>query len=369
MSKPMDHMTSWDSRMNNFDFLRLALAILVIYSHAFPLGIGSELDEPFHRLTHGQVTGGAIAVNSFFIMSGFLIAASAQRSSGVRSFLKKRLARIYPAFIVSAILAFLIVVPYSAAHLPHSTFVGRLGDFVAQTLRLREFTYDSAFATNPYPGVINGSTWSVAYEFWCYIGVAILLINGILRRSKVVAVLFMASWMISIAFRIEGWILGGSVLGLVLGPPQFWARLLPLYLSGMVFYQYRHRIPLKGWLAAFSVLILVSASWLYAGWTIAFPFVGAYLLFWFAYSPSIRLHQTGRFGDFSYGTYLYAFPIEQMLMQHFGGHLRPTLLFLCATPLTLLCAAASWYGLERHFLQPARRKEVVAHTALESVSG
>ena len=90
----MDHMTSWDSRKNNFDFLRLALAILVIYSHAFPLGIGSELDEPFHRLTHGQVTGGAIAVNSFFIMSGFLIAASAQRSRGVWSFLKKRLARI-----------------------------------------------------------------------------------------------------------------------------------------------------------------------------------------------------------------------------------------------------------------------------------
>jgi peptidoglycan/LPS O-acetylase OafA/YrhL len=359
-------MTAWDSRKNNFDFLRLSLAILVIYSHAYPLGLGSELGEPFNRLTHGQVTGGAIAVNSFFIMSGFLIAASAQRSSSVWSFLKKRFARIYPAFIVSAILSLLIVVPFASAHLTHPTFLGRLADFVVRTLRLTEFTYDSAFMTNPYPGAINGSTWSIAYEFWCYI--AILLVVGLLKKSKVIAVIFVASWIISIAFRLEGWILGGKVLGLILGPPQLWARLLPLYLAGVVFYQLRHRISLNGWFAALSALSLVAASWFYAGWTMAFPFAGTYLIFWFAYSPSIRLHQAGRLGDFSYGTYLYAFPIEQMLMHYFGGHVRPASLFLCATPLTLLCAAASWYGVERHFLQPARRKETVAHTALETIS-
>ena len=150
-----------------------------------------------------------------------------------------------------------------------------------------------------------------------------------------------------------------SVPGSASSALPLWNGLLPIW----------HRISLNGWLAAFSALLLISASWLYAGWTITVPFAGAYLLFWFAYSPFIRLHQAGRFGDFSYGTYLYAFPIEQMLMQHFGGQLRPALLFLCATPPTLLCAAASWYGLERHFLQPARRKETVAHTALESVSG
>jgi peptidoglycan/LPS O-acetylase OafA/YrhL len=88
-------MTPWDRRENNFDFMRLALALLVLYSHAFPLGTGSETREPLALLSHGQVTGGGFAVDSFFIMSGFLIAASAERSRSVWSFLGKRVRRIY----------------------------------------------------------------------------------------------------------------------------------------------------------------------------------------------------------------------------------------------------------------------------------
>ena len=65
---------------NNFDFLRLALAVLVIFSHSFPLGTGSEIHEPLRVLTHGQMTFGAFAVDLFFVMSGFLIAGSAERS-------------------------------------------------------------------------------------------------------------------------------------------------------------------------------------------------------------------------------------------------------------------------------------------------
>ena len=80
---------------NNFDFLRLALAVLVIFSHAFPLGAGSEIHEPLRVLTHGQMTLGGFAVDLFFVMSGFLIAGSAERSRNLGSFLKKRVARIY----------------------------------------------------------------------------------------------------------------------------------------------------------------------------------------------------------------------------------------------------------------------------------
>ena len=361
-------MTPWDSRQNNFDFLRLALAVLVIYSHAYPLGIGSETLEPLHRLSNGQVTGGAVAVNSFFIMSGFLIAASAQRSSGVWSFLKKRFSRIYPAFLVASVLSILVLVPLSTARLEAATVPSRALDFIFQTARLMEFHYRDAFPSNPNPGPINGSIWSIAYEFWCYLGVAILLVAGLLKRRAIIASLFVASWIVSIAFRVEGWILGGKLLGQVVGPPHFWARLLPLYLAGVVFYLYRDRISLRHSFAAISAACLLLACWFQAGWTTVFPLAGAYLLFWFAFTPAIRLHQAGRFGDFSYGTYLYAFPIEQLLVQHFAEPVRPTLLFLIATPLTLIAAAASWYGVERHFLQPARRKETIVHAVLDPVT-
>ena len=349
--------SEWNSRANNFDFLRLALAVLVIYSHAYPLATGSEAMEPMARLTHGQMTGGALAVDSFFIMSGFLIAASAERSRSVAGFFKKRFSRIYPAFVVSALLLFFVVAPLASVQFSYANPWRRLANFAACTLRLREFAYTSAFAGNLLPNAMNGSTWSIPFEFWCYVGVALLLISGLLRRRAVVAVLFVAAWVAGVAFRVEGWVLGGSWVGWLVGVPQLWARLLPFYLAGVVFYLYRERIPRRAWLAALSGVVLIVASLVDGGWSAAFPVAGSYLLFWFAYSPGIRLHHAGRFGDFSYGTYLYAFPIEQLLMLHFGHTIAPGMLFVCATPLTLLAAVASWYGVERHFLRPERRKE------------
>ena len=352
--------TQWDGRENNFDFMRLSLAVLVIYSHAYALGLGSEALEPVLRATHGQISGGVIAVDSFFVMSGFLITASAERSRGVGAYLKKRVARIYPAFIVAMILSVLLILPLSGGRLYYSGWPARLGNFLLQTLRLWEFSYTGAFKGNPFPGTINGSTWSVPYEFWCYIGVALLMLAGWLRRRGLMLGLFLAAWVIGILFQWRGWILGGKQLGLVLGPPQLWARMLPLYLAGLVFYLYRGHIPLRGWMAAAAALSLVAASWFPLGWTTMFPFAGTYLLFWFAFTPWVKLHRVGRFGDFSYGTYLYAFPIEQMVMKGFGHAVAPTILFAIATPITLVVAVGSWYGVERHFLAPVRRKETVA---------
>ncbi|ADW68908.1 acyltransferase family protein [Granulicella tundricola] len=351
----------WNQRENNFDFLRLALAVLVIYSHSFPLGLSSDAQEPIFRWTNGQMTGGSIAVDLFFIMSGFLITASAERSGSVFSFLKKRVLRIYPAFVVASLLSAVVVVPMAAAHFAYNSPIARVGDFLLQTLRLVEFHYNSAFLTNPYPGAINGSTWSVSFEFWCYIGVALLLVSTLLRRRILLLAAFLTSVLVSVLFQLKGWIFGGKLLGLILGSPQLWARLLPLYLAGVVFYLFRDRIRLSHTLAIVSGLALVAACWTPIGWTALFPFAGTYLVFYLAFTPWLRLHRFGRFGDFSYGTYLYAFPITQLLMKHFAHPIAPWLLFVCATPLTLIAAATSWYGVERHFLQPARRKETIAH--------
>ena len=350
-------MSEWEGRGNNFDFMRLSLAVLVIYSHAYALGLGSEALEPVVRATHGQISGGVIAVDGFFVMSGFLITASAERSRGVGAYLKKRVARIYPAFVVAAAVTAVAVLPVSGGAFLYAGWAARAGDFLLQTLRLREFSYAGAFAGNPYPGVINGSTWSVQYEFWCYIGVALLLAVGWLGRRGLLLGLFLGSWVVSILFRWQGWMLGGKQLGLVFGPPQIWARMLPLYLAGVVFYLYREKIALRGWMALVSALGLVVASWIPLGWTVALPFAGTYLIFWIVYTPWVRLHRVGRFGDFSYGTYLYAFPIEQMVMKGFGHAVEPMVLFVIATPLTLVVAVASWYGVERRFLAPVRRKD------------
>lgn len=343
-----------EGKQNNFDFLRLTLAVLVIYSHSYPLGTGSELNEPVRRLTHGQLTGGAIAVDLFFVMSGFLIAASAERSSSVGSFLKKRFLRIYPAFIVCAIIAAACVLPASGGSFAAQGSVARIADFVWSTARLHEFHYIGAFSSNPYPHAINGSTWSIPYEFWCYIGVALLLVAGALRRRSLILIAFILSLAISVAFVVRGWIFGGMILGRIFGSPQLWARLLPLYLAGVVFYLYREKIALRAWGAALALCALLAACFVPWGMSLVFPLAGTYLVFCVAFSSRFRMYSFGRFGDFSYGAYLYAYPVQQLLMRGFGHEVAPWRLFLLATPITLVAAVLSWYGVERYFLGSRR---------------
>jgi len=350
---------------NNFDFLRLTLAVLVIFSHSFPLGAGSEIHEPLRVLTHGQMTLGAFAVDLFFVMSGFLIAGSAERSRTLGSFLRKRVSRIYPGFVVSALLMALVVLPLASGTFAEASWPARLVNFVLQTLRLQEFHVSGAFVHNPYPGVLNGSVWSIQYEFWCYLGVAMMAAVGLLRRRGWVLACFVASVAISVAFQAQGWIFGGKLAGRILGSPQLWARLLPFYLAGVVFYLFRDRIKLHVWGASLALAALLVASWVHVGWTAVFPFAGAYLVFYVAFARWIPLQRVGRFGDFSYGTYLYAFPIEQLLVMAFGHAVAPWLLFALATPLTLLAAVVSWYAVERWFLRPERRKENLVAEAIE----
>jgi peptidoglycan/LPS O-acetylase OafA/YrhL len=353
--------TIFDQHRNNFDFLRLALSILVIFSHSYPLGTGSELVEPFNLMTRYQVTGGHIAVDLFFIISGFLIAASYERSTSVASFMRKRVFRIYPAFIVAMVLGLVVVLPAGGGHMTATSMGSRALDFIVQTFRLREFAYQAAFQGNPTPGPVNGSVWSIQYEFWCYIGVAILGLTGLLRSNRILVTIFVVSIVISVLFAIFKWMPGGKSLGVIFGYPPLWARLLPMYMAGVVFYRLRHRLELKGsWIVVAGGLIVVAAVLPY-GWSILFPIAGAYLILVLAFHSAIPLNNWGRFGDFSYGTYLYAFPVEQLTMRLIGHPVPPWVLFSVAAPVSLMCAFMSWHLVEKRFLRrPVRPVHVPA---------
>jgi peptidoglycan/LPS O-acetylase OafA/YrhL len=346
----------WRAENNNFDFLRLFLAITVIFSHSYPIGLGSNNTEPLYLLTHGVITTGEMAVDMFFFMSGFLISSSAEHSRSIVSYFRKRIARIYPAFIATTIFTSLIVIPIASGR-----YQGKRGayllDLLFQTSRLRTVQYENAFPNNPFPHAINGSLWSIQYEFWCYIGVACLFCLGLFSRRKLVLTFFIASIVISVAFKINHWMPGGKILGEIFGPPFIWARLLPFYLSGVVFYLFRHELKSNIWLALACLVILVSVCRSQVGFTALFPIAGSYLFLCIALAQWIPLHNLGKYGDFSYGTYLYAFPIQQVLMVYFGATLTPLLLFISATPLTLFFAVLSWYGIERRFLRKGRQKD------------
>ena len=93
-------------RNNNFDFIRFVAASLVIFSHAYRLATGRGDIEPLVLFSGSQIWFGHLAVIIFFVISGFLIAQSYERSSNVIVYFWARALRIIPALVASIFLKF-----------------------------------------------------------------------------------------------------------------------------------------------------------------------------------------------------------------------------------------------------------------------
>jgi peptidoglycan/LPS O-acetylase OafA/YrhL len=136
-----------------------------------------------------------------------------------------------------------------------------------------------------------------------------------------------------------------------------WPRLTTLFLAGAAFDAYRDRVPRSSGLAIVALGVLGVLAMM-PGWqmlALAMPVLGTYLLFYLASVPAPWLHRWGRRGDYSYGLYLHAFPVQQLIVRYVGAeHLTPVGLFAIALPITGLLALASWRFVESPFL---RRKE------------
>lgn len=95
------------TRHNSFDLLRLFLAVLVVLSHCY-LITGVQEKKPLYVWSGGLITMGTFAVNGFFVISGYLVYGSLQRSFSVLHFLWKRVLRIFPALFGLALFSILI---------------------------------------------------------------------------------------------------------------------------------------------------------------------------------------------------------------------------------------------------------------------
>jgi peptidoglycan/LPS O-acetylase OafA/YrhL len=334
-------------RVNNIDFLRFFLAALVIFSHSYPLLLGSNTREPMSLATQGQRTGGELAVEGFFILSGFLITSSWFSARGLGDYLRRRALRIYPGFLMAICFSGLIAAPLlqeSAAEYWRS-FSWR--NFLLEGINLNLYT-------PPSHVTVNGSLWSIRFEFLCYLAVAGLGLCGLLSRRS----LILLAWLVcsglhagQIYFHLQMY---GSRLSWLYGFPGMWPRLMSNFLAGCLFYCYRDRIVLSWPLLGGAVLGLLTLGVLAPGlraFPLAVPLLGAYVLFFAAYLPVGRLQHFASRGDFSYGLYLYAFPVQQLLVRALRPWLNAGTLFLLALGATLVLAVMSWRFIESPFLR------------------
>lgn len=314
--------------------------MMVIFSHSYPLAQGNNRHEPFYCLTGGLCTGGGLAVEAFFIISGFLITCSWLRKEKLLPFIKNRVLRIYPGYLVAlAVSIFLTTV--CSLHPAHYCAVISWKRLLDDGILLSYGALDNLFAfpANAFPGIVNGSLWTIRYEFMCYLTVALLGAAGLLRNRAVTGAAFMA------AFGLYCFKNLGHTDVII----SYW-HFLPIFLAGAVFYSLRGIIP-KSRMLLFAALALLAAGLLKKPFlNLAVPLAGTYLLLWVCLLPPLRKLSFFQKNDLSYGTYLYAFPVMQCIQRflHIGS---PLLLFFVSLAGAILAALLSWFFIEKPCLQ------------------
>jgi peptidoglycan/LPS O-acetylase OafA/YrhL len=334
-------VTIFDPRRNSIGFLRLLFATLVIVAHAWPLGgFGHDLGRPNNNL-------GFLAVEGFFAISGFLITRSAERLSTGR-FLWHRLLRIMPAYWVCLAVIVLLFAPivwrhshglteYPAAQpSPWGFFLNNL------LLANNQQAIGDTLASNPYPTLWDGPIYTLPYEFACYLIIMALAAMRVLNR-RVVAVLLVAAWL---------WqqVVLSSVLG-VSDPRQ--ATLTVCFLLGSLIYLWRDRLlerRLSWWLFA-ACAVVASVSYVTVGFRPVGVLAFCYAAIWLGARLPGPFTRIGVKRDFSYGLYIYGWPVLQ-LASFFGLNALGLPIYLCAViAVSVGLAALSWYLVESRALR------------------
>jgi peptidoglycan/LPS O-acetylase OafA/YrhL len=331
-------------RQNNFDALRLALATLVLFSHSFVLA--GDVD-PIARATRMQLDGGAIAVDGFFVISGYLITQSWLNSRSTDQFLEKRVRRIYPGYL-GALIVSMAIAALCSETIRYIKFLAFDSEpFVQAVFFLKYGVLDNnaAFPNNPYPHAVNGSLWTLQPELFCYLLVAAAGVLGALkRRSTIVA----ASGAVFVIYGVE--------IGTRLGAnPTDFTRLFVYFAAGSLLFLYRVRFDDTRFILTAIAALLVAFVSPPPSLSLVLPIAGSYLLLSLAFTRKIRLYDVAARGDVSYGVYLYAFVVQQTVIRLFGLAHRPLVVFATALPVTFALAFASWHLVEKRFLRRAKR--------------
>lgn len=330
--------SAFDPRANSLTMLRLALATIVAMVHAGAVAFGAQPTFSVDPLM-GPTTLGDLAVDAFFVLSGFLVTMSYLRLNSVPRYLWHRVLRIMPAFWVCLVVTALVVGPIVAVlegRPALSAFPESL-NFVWRNAALHMFDYSVGGAPQGTftPGVINGALWTLFYEFLCYLGVVVLGVLGFLARR---------TWMVPLAVvALMGLNLAVSYGLFDLPAPQL-RRFMLMFLLGACGLLFGRYIRISGWLALASLLVVAVALMVLPDYR---PVAGpafAYMFLW----ATVRLPLRWDPGvDLSYGMYIFHWPIETMLVLAGAAAFGVVPFVAIAVLLSGAAAAISWFVIEK----------------------
>jgi peptidoglycan/LPS O-acetylase OafA/YrhL len=342
------------ARRNNFDVLRLVAAVSVIFSHSFLIAEGTQRREWLVRLTGNQSILGLCGVFVFFAISGFLVTQSFEVTGDPLRFLAKRVLRVFPGLFVATVLSAFVLAPLVTTLEPGAYFSQPAPyRYVVGNTLLDQGVHELPgvmFVNNPAGLEINGSMWTLRIEFIMYLMVFGLGVTRLLTLPA--ALLLLALGIAGLHFEALD-MLGG------------WGWLLGFFAAGMVLYKLRNSRVFDGRIALLALFGLVLSVPL-REFIPLFPLFGCYLALWLALSPRLPVIPAARYGDLSYGLYIYGWPVEQAVIWLTGGRAAWWQVFAIALPATAALAFLSWHLIERPALRlkpGARRRAALPAVA------
>ncbi|WP_176592712.1 acyltransferase [Sphingobium sp. EM0848] len=345
---------------NNLTLVRLVLASAVILTHCYWQVHHVMGKDPLSDWLGAPLS--VYAVDGFFFLSGFLVYGSLRRRAHVRRFMVSRLARMMPALCVSVLLTVAVGALFTTAPLP-TYFGGETARFAAYNLTLQGGHYSlTGIPCGDAPCVVNGSLWTLRWEFLCYLALAVLGLTGLSRPRLVLTIVAPVTLIVALIVHVPA--IAGLVHSLGGKGGTYWVenadRLWTLFAAGVVAEILRDRIKLSWLVLALLGLANVAAYRWNVNFHVQTLFVG-YAVLCCGFLSARHGAVSGRWPDYSYGMYIYAFPVMVLL----AGLLRTDnylLLALASFVCTLPLAALSWHFVEQPVLDlvRTRRKGAVA---------
>ncbi len=328
---------AFDPRRNNIDALRLMLATMVLVSHSWFFVLGEK--DPIGSLAGGRDLG-ELAVDGFFLMSGFLVTRSHLRAPSTGRYLWHRFLRIMPAFWVCLVVTAVAVGPL-LWWLERGTTVGypwtgtdsALTYVVANAaLRMNQFGLGGLHGGE----ALDGSLHTLYFEFLCYLMIGILGAVGILRNRRLLVLGLAAACWVLAAYDIFS---SSELLA-----ESFTLKFVSVFLVGSVMFLYADRIPVSRALLGASMLLLALALVLPDAYPALGPAPLAYLLL--RAGCGHRLARVGSRRDLSYGIYIYAWPAQLLLLEAGIGDDNLAIHVVASLAAAASAAILSWHLVE-----------------------
>ena len=332
-------------RDNNFNLVRLCAAGLVLLSHSWSLS--GTPGEPFERFA--GFSFGHLGVDVFFVVSGFLVTGSLLSRGSLPSFLRARSLRIFPALVASAFGTALVVGPLVTT-LPVSRYFAAWDTWRYALQNSTTWPWGVRWVL---PGVyehlpshaVNGALWSLPWELTMYsmlavLGALALGARPVLARAGLHAAIVGLAVAATLGHGLNEAFAFSQRFEVVQG-----LRLVALFFSAASFTLFRDRVPLSPVLFLASLALLFGSLAVKGAALALYPVTLSYAVVWLALVPGGVLRLYNRLGDYSYGFYLWQFPIQQWIMLRRPATSQPELLLL-SLPAALALAVASWHLVE-----------------------